>query len=135
MRQFLVKIKVLIEGEKWVRSMFIPMASPVRTIFALRTYRNMGFWCSNHDLQGVHGVRQRVGKGRGATVRDPRSPGKTSSGQRRSSHPTKTGWWAAGLDPILRNFGIWAFMSLIGFIFLNLAIISLIFPWFCFRFP
>ena len=75
-------------------------------------------------------MRQRVGKGRGATVRDPRSPGKTSSGQRRSSHPTETGRRAAGLDQILRNFGIWAFISLIGLNFLDLDLISLIFPWF-----
>ena len=75
-------------------------------------------------------MRQRVGKGRGAKVRDPRSPRKTSSGQRRSSHPTKTGRWAAGLDPILRNFGIRAFISLIGLNFpdfsLVLILISLI---------
>ena len=133
MRQFLVKIKVLIEGEKRVRPMIFLVVSPVHTILSSSCYGYKETWfflCSNHNLQGVHGVRQRVGKGRGATVRDPRSPGKTSSGQRRSSHSTKTGRWAAGLDPILRNFGIWAFISLIGFNFLNLAIISLIFPWF-----
>ena len=99
-------------------------------LIVLRISRNLGSRCSNHNLQGVHGVRQRVGKGRGTAVRDPRSPGTTSSGQRRSSHPTETGRWAAGLDPILRNFGIWAFISLIGLIFLDLEIISLIFPWF-----
>ena len=71
-------------------------------------------------------MRQRVGKGRGTAVRDPRSPGTTSSGQRRSSHPTKTGRWAAGLDPILRNFGIRAFISLIGLNFPDFSLVLIL---------
>ena len=44
MRHFLVKIKVLIAGEKWERPMFLHLASPVHTILSSSCYGYKETW-------------------------------------------------------------------------------------------
>ena len=78
--------------------------------------------------QGVHGVRQRVGQGRGAEISDLLTARKPSRGQRRSSPTAQTGGGATGA--LSRTFAFPP-VSLFFFVFPCFPLFSLVFPCFC----